>query len=297
MLLFEDHSSLDRPSIVYALAFSPDGSQLASGARDGSVCIRNSTGIAVRLSDLSPEPTTIHALAFLSETLLAIGSERGWECYRQVESAGWQRGGPSSSVPTTSLAVLSDGLIAVGSGERFKSSTGSFEIYDWKQQRRREPFFRETYGVRTVATVPAKMLAAWATGHKELKVWDVRRQTPLRFPLAHTSASIALAPDGSTVAAAQDWTIRLLDLALKQDRAILKGHKGIVSAVAFSPDSTTIATGSWDGTVRLWDAATGQERAVFQWPIGKVYSLIYAPDGLRLAAGGDRGAIVVWDVD
>ncbi len=295
MQLYEDHASDHLGGIVYALAFSADGSQLASGARDGSVCIRDFNGVALSLSDLNPEPSIVHALAFLPNGSLAVGHERGWDCYRDRE--GWQRDGPSSSIATTGLAVLSPELLAVGTGDRFKSSIGTFELFDWQTERRREPSHRETFGVRTVAACPAKMLVAWSTGHKELKVWDVRRQTPLRFPLAHTSSFIALAPDGSAVAVAQDWVVRLIDLERKQDRAVLKGHKGIASAVAFRPDGSTVATGSWDQTVRLWDAATGRERAVFQWPIGKVFSLAYSPDGLRLAAGGDRGAVVIWDVE
>ena len=67
--------------------------------------------------------------------------------------------------------------------------------------------------------------------------------------------------------------------------------------MAFSPDGSTVATGSWDQSLRLWDAASGAERACFKWPAGKVYSLAYAPDGLRLAAGTDQGKVVVWDVD
>ncbi|MGW0747440.1 NB-ARC domain-containing protein, partial [Streptomyces sp. NPDC002817] len=39
---------------------------------------------------------------------------------------------------------------------------------------------------------------------------------------------------------------------------ILTGHTGIVSAVAFSPDGTRLATGSDGGAVRIWDPVTGQ---------------------------------------
>jgi WD40 repeat protein len=140
-------------------------------------------------------------------------------------------------------------------------------------------------------------LLAWATGSSEVKVWDVRRQTPLRFSTKYKSRSLALSPDGSALVAAQDWAVQVLDLNTKQERATLKGHKGMVSAVAVSPDNSTIATGGWDSSVRLWDAWGGRELAMYQWPIGRVFSLAYAPDGLRLAAGGDRGAVVVWDVD
>jgi WD40 repeat protein len=295
MRLYEDHGLGEQRSVVYALAFSPDGGILASGSRDGMVIVRDAFGAAQPLFNPGPKPAAIHALACLPGGAIVVGHERGWDQYRPA-AGGWQLFGASSVTPTAALAALDADTLAIGAGERLQASAGIFELFDLRSERRREPFFREPNGVRAVAVCPARMIVAWATGHKEIKVWDVRRQTPLRFPAARTSPAIALSPDGSLLAAAQDYAARIIDLGSKQDRAVLKGHKGIVSAVAFSPDGSTIATGSWDKTVRLWDAASGRERAVFQWPIGKVFSLAYAPDGLRLAAGGDQ-SVVVWDID
>ena len=42
-------------------------------------------------------------------------------------------------------------------------------------------------------------------------------------------------------------------------RATLKGHTDAVVAVAFSPDSKTLASASYDGTLKLWDTTTGSE--------------------------------------
>jgi len=42
------------------------------------------------------------------------------------------------------------------------------------------------------------------------------------------------------------------------DRGALTGHAGSVNSVAFSPDGTTLASGSSDGTARLSDVAHTQ---------------------------------------
>lgn len=39
---------------------------------------------------------------------------------------------------------------------------------------------------------------------------------------------------------------------------ILKGHADSVCSIAFSPDGTKIATGSYDNTARIWDVETGE---------------------------------------
>ncbi|MBX9623512.1 MAG: hypothetical protein K2X82_06835 [Gemmataceae bacterium] len=289
MLIYHGHTD-----IVYALAFSPDGSVLASGGKDGAVHLWGDGG-SDRTAD-EAELSPVHALAYLPDDRLAVGSAAGWSVHRPGSEPRPTPTPVAAGVGVTALAAAGPSLLAVGFGVRLKPDPGALELYDLAARRWVSPRSYEPNGVRAVAGCPAKGLVAWSTGHKMAKVRDIRRPDPVHFTLTHTSPAVALSPDGSTLAAAVDWGVKLFDLARKQERATIKGHKGAVAAVAFSPDGQTVATGSWDGTVRLWDAASGREAGGFTSPAGKVYAVAFAPDGGRLAAGGDTGAVVVWDV-
>src|SRR5580692_11699169 len=68
-------------------------------------------------------------------------------------------------------------------------------------------------------------------------------------------------------------------------RATLQGHTDEVVAVAFSPDSKTLASASYDGTLKLWDTTTGKEQATLGEYKGCLGCVAFSPDGQTLASG------------
>ena len=63
--------------------------------------------------------------------------------------------------------------------------------------------------------------------------------------------------------------------------------------LSFSPDGTTLASGSDDGTVRLWDVET-RNTAILSGHM-TLSSVVFSPDGTTLASGSWR-AVELWDI-
>lgn len=281
---------------VGVVAFSPDGAEIAVGTRDGSLAIANVLEGEFRV--LATDPPSIHAVAFDgSGANLLAGGKSGWSRFQRNESGEWDVFVAPRPQATTALVFLDDKTLIVGSGLPANPEPGQVELWSLVTGKRKEPYFRETSGIRAVAAHTESHHVAWANAGNRLAVWNTLTTEPRYVGLPNSAPSLAFHPDGETLAVAQEWGVKLFDAAERRERLTLKGHTGRVTAVAYSPDGRTLATASWDKTVRLWDAISGREQAVFDWEIGKVHTLAFAPDGLRLAAGGENGMIALWDVE
>lgn len=75
---------------------------------------------------------------------------------------------------------------------------------------------------------------------------------------------------------------------------VYQNHHDIVNAIAWSPDSTRIASASNDKTVQVWDALTGNKPFVFVGHTAQVDTVAWSPNGQRIASGSVDGTIKVW---
>jgi WD40 repeat protein len=69
------------------------------------------------------------------------------------------------------------------------------------------------------------------------------------------------------------------------------------TALAFHPSGRYLAATNNDATVKLYDTASWQLAKTFIWDIGKMRSIAFSPDGTLAAAGSDAGKVVIWDID
>jgi WD40 repeat protein len=82
----------------------------------------------------------------------------------------------------------------------------------------------------------------------------------------------------------------------KED-STLKGHTAGVTAVAFSPDSGTLASASMDKTIKLWNVRTGELQKTLTGHSEAVSCIAFSPDGKTLASGSHDSDVRLWNVD
>lgn len=77
----------------------------------------------------------------------------------------------------------------------------------------------------------------------------------------------------------------------------LRGHKGVIGRVAWSPDGLIIASPAMDGTVLLWDFETGSALRTLKASQGSSYfSVAWSSDG-RLLAATSENHVYLWDAE
>jgi WD40 repeat protein len=80
------------------------------------------------------------------------------------------------------------------------------------------------------------------------------------------------------------------------ETVIQKGHELAVLAVAISPDSSYIATGSKDKSIKLWEMQTGREVRSFLGHEMSVNCIDFSRDGKWIISGSNDKTIKIWEV-
>jgi WD40 repeat protein len=293
---------------VGALAYAPTGKALASGSSDGELALWDLD--AGTKTWQSKQPGEVRALAFAPNgKTLAVGGgpEYGWDRGKQndtflalvsVKDGKQVRRVRTGGEGVASLAFSRDGAtLAAGLG-------GTIRVWDAATGKERSSAIGHEHWVGAVAVSEDGKVAATAGGDGALILWDLAGGTEQRRLHGHRAEvrAVGFVPGGKLLASAgTDQTVRVWDLATGEQRLCLEGSpKGLLYALAISPDGKTLAAGDYsDGSVYVWDLGTGKRLHALD--LGKqfgqgVMCLAISPDGRILAAGEQaRDRVRCWE--
>lgn len=285
---------------VRCVAYSPDGRHLATASNDYSVrVIEAATGkTVVRWANLGGIMQTVafhpggRHLAFGGQsTSLYVADWTGEDTTQAVLEVDLVE-----LASVTCLSYTPDGrTLLCGTGDRILHQRGSLLVIDTEPLRLRS---------RMEVRAGVQHLAVGKNGNEAVigcaGFWyflsppDWMLGTPRSR--GRTVSAVTISPDGGAVAVADGYNVYVPRLGGKDAFMLLRGHRGKVTTLAFTPDGQGLLSGSWDRTVRVWSPSTGQQKAALDWERGKVQYVAVAPDGMTAAAACDKG-VVIWDLD
>lgn len=241
------------PSWVTAVAFSPDGSQLAAAGVD-QIIIGWDLATGREMWRLAGHTRGIWDIAFNPDgTGLASASDddtaRIWDITPGQEQLILSHTGIANNI-ASQIAFSPDGTRLATVGE-----DSPVRLWDAATGQELLTLAGHTDWVYAVAFSPAGDRLATGSGDTSVKLWDAATGQELLTLAGHTSAvsEIAYSPDGLRLATAgYDGSVKLWDAATGQELLTVAKGSSAVQDIAFSPEGTHLGVTSFDGVTRVY---------------------------------------------
>jgi WD40 repeat protein len=279
---------------VYAVAWSPDGTRIASGGQDNTVQVwQASTGKSI--ITYRGHKGSVNALAWLPDDgteIVSAGSDGTVQRWN-ASTGQWVHTYDGASDNIRALAWSFDGKYVASAGNDAK-------VHVWEASSGK-PI--ATYGGHTdriwaVAWSYDSRWIASAGDDRTVQIWDASTAAGLRTYQGHSRhvKSVAWSYDNTQIASGgDDSTVRVWETSTLHTITTFHGHSDSVLAVAWSHSGhgPEIASGGDDATVQVWNPHTGGSIYKYTGHSLAVHAIAWSPTG-QCASASDDKTVQVW---
>ncbi|NER98689.1 MAG: hypothetical protein F6J86_33510, partial [Symploca sp. SIO1B1] len=278
---------------VNAIAYSPDGTILASASSDKTVKLWNAQNASL-LATLTGHSGSVRAIVY-SPYGSTFASISGYDVKL------WNVRDRSLLTTLTGHGGLVNTIAYSPNGTILASASHDKKVKLWNTQDGSllTTLTGHSDSVNAIAYSPDGIILASASWDKTVKLWNTQDDSLLATLTGHGSGvnAIAYSPNGTILASAShDKTVKLWNTQDESLLTTLTGHGDSVNAIAYSPNGTILASASHDRTVKLWNAQDGSLLATLTGHSDSVNAIAYSPDGATLASASHDQTVKLWNV-
>jgi WD40 repeat protein len=323
----ESEAIIGHEAWVTSVAWSSDGTRLASGSWDHTVKISDAAGHPLGPPLVHVKPVGGIAWSRDGESLITSAWEqvRVWRVTKKsaaiatlvhdgpVTSLAWNNSNstlatgswdkttqvwdPNADIRSPKVQKVERQVNWLGwspDSSRLAVADGS-TVTVWREGQRSGPRSFGAVVVSAAWSYKGQWLAV-ASG-ETIYLWNPETDETKRRDVGAPVLAVAWSPTEDRFAAGtRIGGVHVWDLEQSEQRCCKEAHTSAVVSLAWSPDGRSLATGGWDTRARAWDVASGTKR--FTSPLehtDAVSSVTWSPDGTRLATGSWSGNLQVWN--
>jgi WD40 repeat protein len=310
-------------NIVWALDFSPDGTRLASGSQDHTICLWDMHAIEQGAEGLKPLHTLTAHTRGIGHLVFAPDGCRLASAGADQVAHLWESATGRLLATLTGLPAGYNCLTFSPEGALLASAGGDGVVRLWHIGKILDPRLPSPTAtaaamaclsgpsarVGVLAFSPDGRQLASGSANGDLCLWELsslavdaradQQAPPARHLQGHTKTitTIFFRPDGQLISVSEDRTLQRWVVNGADPTVACHGLQGYTSGIwytAVTADGQFLAGGGGDRTVRIWSLTSGTLVQTLHGHAQGVMALALSPDGTLLATAYQDHQVRLW---